>query len=37
MNYLKATGLPVGLLLNFGTPKLGVQRIVQQYNETEVI
>ena len=37
MNYLKATGLPVALLLNFGTPKLGVQRIVQQYNETEVI
>lgn len=37
MNYLKATGLPVALLLNFGTPKLGVQRIVYQYNETEVI
>lgn len=37
MNYLKATGLPVALLLNFGTPKLGVQRIVNQYNETEVI
>jgi hypothetical protein len=25
------------LLLNFGTPKLGVQRIVHQYKETEVI
>ena len=37
MNYLKATGLQVALLLNFGTPKLGVQRIVYQYNETEVI
>jgi len=37
MNYLKATGIPVALLLNFGTPKLGVQRIVYQYNETEVI
>ncbi|MCW9047309.1 MAG: GxxExxY protein [Gammaproteobacteria bacterium] len=37
MNYLKATGLPVALLLNFGTPKSGVQRIVYQYNETEVI
>jgi GxxExxY protein len=37
MNYLKATGLPVALLLNFGTPKLGVQRIVHQYKETEVI
>jgi GxxExxY protein len=37
MNYLKATGLPVALLLNFGTPKLGVQRIVHQYKETEVV
>ena len=37
MNYLKATGLPVGLLLNFGTPKLGIQRIVHRYNESEVI
>ena len=37
LNYLKATGLSVGLLLNFGTPKLGVQRIVHQYNESEVI
>ena len=25
MNYLKATGIQVGLLLNFGTPKLGVR------------
>ena len=37
MNYLKATEISVGLLLNFGTPKLGVQRIVYQYNESEVI
>ena len=37
INYLKATGISVGLLLNFGTPKLGVQRIVHQYNELEVI
>jgi len=37
INYLKATGLPVALILNFGTPKMGVQRIVHQYNETEVI
>ena len=37
INYLKATGISVGLLLNFGTPKLGVQRIVHQYNESEVI
>ena len=37
INYLKATGIPVGLLLNFGTPKLGVKRIVHQYTKTEVI
>jgi GxxExxY protein len=28
LNYLKATGKPVGLLLNFGTPKLEWQRMV---------
>ena len=28
LNYLKATGLHVGLLLNFGTPRLGVKRLV---------
>jgi len=37
MNYLKATGIQVGLLLNFGTPKLGIRRIAWQYNETEGI
>ena len=37
MNYLKATNLSVGLLLNFGRSKLGVKRIVWQYNETEKI
>ncbi len=37
MNYLKATNLSVGLLLNFGRPKLAVKRIVWQYNETEKI
>ena len=37
LNYLKATGIPVGLLLNFGTPKLGVQRIVHQYDAAEMI
>ena len=37
INYLKATGISVGLLLNFGTPKLGVKRIVHQYSKSEVI
>ncbi len=37
MNYLKATGMKVGLLLNFGTSKLGIRRIVWQYNEIERI
>ncbi len=37
MNYLRATGMKVGLLLNFGTPKLGIRRIVWQYKETERI
>ena len=37
MNYLKATGISVGLLLNFGTPKVGVQRMVNQYVGLESI
>jgi GxxExxY protein len=28
LNYLKATRLKVGLLLNFGTPRLGIKRLV---------
>ena len=28
LNYLKATGIHRGLLLNFGTPKLGYKRMV---------
>jgi len=28
LNYLKATGLRVGLVLNFGTTKLGIKRMV---------
>lgn len=31
MNYLKATRLPVCLLLNFGNPKLEVKRIVRDF------
>ena len=37
MNYLKATGIEVGLLLNFGTPKLGIRRIVWRYHGLETI
>ena len=28
LNYLKATGVRVGLILNFGTPRLGIRRLV---------
>lgn len=28
LHYLKATGLKIGLLLNFGTPKLQVKRLI---------
>jgi len=37
MNYLKATGLTVALLLNFGTPRLGVRRIVHDHDDTQPI
>ena len=35
MNYLKATRLSVGLLLNFGRPKLGIKRMIWDHNETK--
>jgi GxxExxY protein len=28
LNYMKASGLEIGLILNFGTPKLGIKRMV---------
>ena len=37
INYLKATGLSVGLLLNFGRPKLGIKRMIWNHNETKNI
>ena len=29
LNYLKASGLPVGLLMNFGQPKLEIKRVIR--------
>ena len=28
LNYLRGTGVRIGLILNFGTPRLGVRRLV---------
>lgn len=30
LNYLKATGLKLGLVLNFGTPRVSVKRVVNR-------
>ena len=37
MNYLRATGCTVGLLLNFGRPQLGIRRLVWNHDETNRI
>lgn len=29
LNYLKATGVKIGLILNFGTPRLGIKRMIR--------
>jgi len=31
LNYLKATGLPLWLLLNFGSPRLEIKRVVNSF------
>jgi GxxExxY protein len=31
LNYLKATGLPVALLLNFGKPKIEIRRFLNRF------
>jgi GxxExxY protein len=33
INYLKATGLNVSLLINFGTPRTEIKRIVWQHDD----
>ena len=37
MNYLKASGLRVGLLINFGTSRIGMKRIVWNHDESQSI
>ncbi len=37
INYLKATSLSVGLLINFGKARTEVQRVVWEYDESDFI
>ncbi len=32
LNFLRAAGLKLSLLLNFGTPKVGIKRVVNNYH-----
>jgi GxxExxY protein len=36
MNYLKATRLPICLLLNFGTTRLGIKRLVGESHQSQI-
>ena len=36
MNYLKATGLQVCLLINFGTPRIEIKRVLNNYTASIV-
>ena len=37
MNYLRASRLTVGLLINFGVKRLGIRRLVWNYDDTKNI
>lgn len=37
LNYLRASGLTAALLLNFGTARLGIKRIVSHHDDSHMI